>query len=306
MTPFPTAPLPTWPTSTLTQQIADWTDSTALTTLVHTFGGHIPDGDLHTRLTYLHHFSTIWDYRAGNERFAARYQTYDQPTTDLVRATTTALGLTGATNTTHTDYDHLLILGGNRITGRTRALHAATQPPPRTSIVGLGSLRPLPPDPDHPGDHTEGDVMHDALTEAFPPDGPTTEHTGTTTTGHPWWIRTHTSNGRTVHTLAAPPTRPGQRANTADTLIGWTDLIHRPTPGEQLLLVTTDLYRPFQHTDAITTLGLPLHCGIDTIAFDTTTDPHWPNGPARPGELLQETRSAILSLHRLHRLHTAT
>jgi hypothetical protein len=68
-----------------------------------------------------------------------------------------------------------------------------------------------------------------------------------------------------------------------------------------VLLVTTDLYVPFQHVDAIKTLGLDLRCGIETVGFSRRTFPHWPSGPAKHGELLQEIRSAILSLHNLLR-----
>ena len=45
----------------------------------------------------------------------------------------------------------------------------------------------------------------------------------------------------------------------------------------------TDLYLPFQHADAINTLGLELQCRIDSLRFSTASFPHWPNrsSPAR-------------------------
>jgi hypothetical protein len=64
-------------------------------------------------------------------------------------------------------------------------------------------------------------------------------------------------------------------------------------------MVTTELYVPFQRTDVIRLIGLGPSCGFDTVSFSTWTVPRWPNGPAENGELLQETRSAIYSLHRL-------
>jgi hypothetical protein len=225
----------------------------------------------------------------------------------LVRDAAVALGLSDRDHPPAQDYDHVLVLGGGRVTGRARARYAAellAGGVSAGSVVGLGSLRVLPSatsaaDPGAEAEQTEGDAMFNALHEAFPADGPVDERSGVTAEGNDWWVRSYSSAGRPVHVLAAPPSRAGQRANTADTLLGWAELIERPSSGDSLLMVTTDLYVPFQHADAIRILGLGLRCGIETVGFSTRTFPHWPNGPAKTGELLQETRSAIYSLHRL-------
>lgn len=151
-----------------------------------------------------------------------------------------------------------------------------------------------------PVELTEGDGMLMAVQEAFPPLDTVAVRSGTTEAGHDWWVKTYPTTSGQVNVIAAPPTRPGMRANTADTMLGWAELVTRPTPEERVLVVTTDLYVPFQHADAIKTLGLTYRCGIETVGFSTRTFHAWPKGPSRTGELLQELRSAIRSLRALH------
>ncbi|MFG1954778.1 hypothetical protein [Micromonospora sp. NPDC048830] len=58
---------------------------------------------------------------------------------------------------------------------------------------------------------------------------------------------------------------------------------------------------PFQHADAIRTLGVPLGVDVDTVGVE----PHWSpeaglHQPVAPGTYLQELRSAIRSMRALH------
>jgi len=312
MTQFPIVRLPAWPAGgatpeALAHDIAQWIDSAAMAALVRAFGGDLPAGDVDARLAYLEDFSMVWDSRAGGERIDARYIERDDATRKLIEATAPALGLAGRQRPALDHYDHVLVLGGGRITGRARAHFAAELLSSGTSagtVTGLGSLRELPARPGQQGDPeiaTEGDAMLAAVRQAFPPAGEITTRAGTTADGNGWWVKSYVSDGRPVSVVAAPPTRPGQRANTPDTLTGWAELVTRPAATDRVLLVTTDLYVPFQHAEAIRVLGLPHRCGIDTVGFDTRSFGAWPNGPSHPGELLQELRSAIRSLHNLHR-----
>jgi len=314
MNPFPAVPLPSWPAGgvppeTLSREVGAWVESPALKALVEVFGGKPPAGTVADQLAYLDSFSAVWDTRGGGERCYARYPQYAEETQELIHAATGALGLAGRSQPQSSRYDHLLVLGGGRITSRARARYAAhlletgvTAGP----VVGLSSLRVLPPpivdtDPGSAADLIEGQAMLRGLQEAFTPSGPAAERTGVTADGNDWWVRSYPAGERTVHVVAAPVRRSGQRANTADTLHGWIDLISRPAASETALLVTTDLYTPLQHADAIATVGLELRCGIETVGLDTGSFAHWPSGSPQPGELLQETRSAIRSLRRLLR-----
>ena len=313
MTQFPIVRLPAWPVGgaapeALAHDIAQWIDSAAMVALVRAFGGDLPPGDVDARLAYLEDFSMVWDARAGGERVDARYVERDDATRKLIEAAAPALGLAGRQRPAFDRYDHVLVLGGGRITGRARAQFAAELLSTGTStgtVTGLGSLRELPARPgNQPADPeivTEGDAMLTAVRQAFPSAEEVVTRTGTTADGNGWWVRSYPSDGRRINVVAAPPTRPGQRANTPDTLTGWAELVTRPAATDRVLLVTTDLYVPFQHAEAIRVLGLPHRCGIDTVGFDTRSFGAWPNGPSHPGELLQELRSAIRSLHTLQR-----
>lgn len=313
MTHFPIVRLPVWPAGgvaadALVKDISDWVGSEALTALVDAFDGRIPPADTATQLAYLDDFSLVWDGRAGGERLTARYTAHDNRTRELVDAAAPALGLAGRQRPATENYDHVLVLGGGLVTGRARARFAAdllAGGVAAATVTGLGSLRALPATAGNqemgPGEHTEGDAMLVAVREAFPPEGAVAERQGVTADDNRWWVRTYPTGGPTVSVLAAPPTRPGQRANTADTLLGWADLVTRPRPTDRVLVVTTDLYVPFQHADAITVLGLTHRCGVETVGFSTRDASVWPKGPAKTGELLQELRSAIRSLRRLER-----
>lgn len=56
--------------------------------------------------------------------------------------------------------------------------------------------------------------------------------------------------------------------------------------------MTTDIYVPFQHCDAIRVLGLSANCGIDTVGADGSAS-------AAPGPYLQEIRSAVRAMRNL-------
>ena len=311
VTGFPVAALPVWPAGgvpadTLARDIARWVDAPALATLVQSFGGALPAAATEARLAYLDEFSTVWDSRHGGERLDACYPERDEATRQLVLAAATALGLAGRERPSADRYDHVLILGGGPVTGQARSRFAAdllADGVAAGEVSALGSLRPLAVSSAALGaaDLTEGDGMLMAAQEAFPPLGAVTAGGGTTAAGHDWWVKTYPSTGLRVNVIAAPPTQPGRRANTADTMRGWAELVARPAPEDHILIVTTHLYVPFQHADAIDTLGLPYRCGIDTVGFDTATFHAWPKGPAHAGEVLQELRSAIRSMRTLHR-----
>jgi hypothetical protein len=101
-----------------------------------------------------------------------------------------------------------------------------------------------------------------------------------------------------IHVLAAPSSEPGKRR--ADTYEYWGEQV-RLRSSDRVLVVTSPIYVPFQHCDAIRMIGLRHGCGIDTIGFDpeSVTVPLAP-GATGPDRYLQEIRSGILSMKRLH------
>jgi hypothetical protein len=278
--------------------IAAWVDSQAVAALLAEFDcGPLPSGSLGFRLETLASISDRWDYRKGAERSQAVGEEFPADKAARIGALAKDLGLVRRQVPPSSVYDHVLVLGGGVMTMRARAGRAAEilrSGVTTSTIAGLGSLRPLPQSPECP---TEGDAVDAGLRRAFDLGEPTGLREGTTDLGQPWWIRTWSAPS--VHVLAAPSTRAGIRANTGDTFIGWAELVQPDPRNARLLLVTTDIFVPFQHCDAIRLLGLRYGCVIDTIGFDTAANP-WVEAP-ETFEILQEVRSAILSMLALYR-----
>ncbi|GIF60508.1 hypothetical protein [Asanoa iriomotensis] len=288
---------------------AEWVHSTAFGALLREFGGKLGGGPLGEVLDEAERFSAeAWDFRRGAERSGATEVTFPSHVEVLVREAATALGLAGRTRPAATAYDHVLILGGGVRTSLARAHHLAdllrggVETP---AVTGLGSFRPLPSETRDasefglPECETEADAVEQALRRALGlSDGPL-EHVGEKA-GEPWRVRAYPAHRPTVSVLAAPPSRPGARANTGDTLVGWTDLVATaPAAGARLLLVTTDLFVPFQHTDAVRLLGLGYGCGVETVGLALAGPQSWLRAPTTSA-ILQEVRSAIVSMRKLH------
>jgi hypothetical protein len=172
------------------------------------------------------------------------------------------------------------------------------------TVAGLGSVRPLENQaqlarelgvPECP---TEGDAVDVGLRLAFGLADLPDDRSGVSDIGEPWWIRSYRRHLPVVHVLAAPSTRQGVRANTGDTFIGWAELVEPDPAGARLLLVTTDIFVPFQHCDAIRLLTLRYDCFVDTIGFDTAAD-QWVSTP-ETFQILQEVRSAVRSMQALY------
>ncbi|MEV6343689.1 hypothetical protein [Actinoplanes sp. NPDC051851] len=265
--------------------IHDWISSAPLRDLVAEYGARPPSeapaGEL---LDWLADFSAAhWDFRRiGHvERHQVTAPAFTPARRALIERVATALGFVTAVPPREDAYDHLLVLGGLARTCLQRAEFAGRLITERglrvPEVTGLGSLRPLGPEETAtlPAG-AEHEV--DALDAAF---------------------RAHLDGVR-FRALAAPSSEPGvRRANTADTYHFWAERA-RLGVGDRVLVVTSPIFVPFQHCDALRTLAVPYRCTIETVGLDaaraTLPTPPEATGPDR---YLQEIRSAILSLRRL-------
>lgn len=276
------------------REVDEWISSAALRDLVAHFGGTAEAiADLVT-------FSAVWDFRGGVlERYDTERINYEPEVDAYVRAAIHTLGLGGFARPLHEAYDHVLVLGGGIRVALGRTAYAAQlvdEGLRAGSVAALGSLRPrndleraeaarLGIGPIA----TEADMMQVGLQRAFRLGPP-----GTVQNGPDWWLHSWAD----LHVLAAASTRPGQRANTADTLLGWASLVGAPKPTDRVLLVTNDPYVRLQHCDAIRLLGLEYGCGVETVRLDAAASAQWVR-PLSTTELLQEVRSSILAMARL-------
>jgi hypothetical protein len=223
----------------------------------------------------------------------------------------TALQLVEPQMPRHREYDHLLVLGGLGRACLQRTEYAAQLIEQDVVIVpgvaALGSFRPLTEAekelPGLAGSRYEVDAMDAGVRTAFDLDGPGLLESSDDPVDHSSWsARTYQSPaGAEVHVLAAPSSEPAtRRANTPDTYEFWAQRINlRAT--DRILVITSPVYVPFQHADALRMLALRYGCGIDTVGFDLgrVSVPLAP-GATNPDRYLQELRSGILSMMRLH------
>jgi len=94
--------------------------------------------------------------------------------------------------------------------------------------------------------------------------------------------------------LSASTGRPPYRPDTADTFALWARCFD-PRPGKRVLVVTTQVFVPFQAFEGLRRLHLPYGVEVDAVGFGA----EWGDRPLTAEYLLQETLSAIRSGRRL-------
>ena len=296
--------------------IRSWACAPALSTLVAAFGEIPPPTDtpLKDLLGWLDEFSQRWDYRAGNERNMASAAPLDQAVEGVVRRAAAALGMVGTSPPAASRYNHVLILGGLVRACLARPLHAA-----RLIIDGaihvdevtaLGAFRELKGDEielaatlGRVGERDEFGAMDAGVRAAFAVEHPVAEDGETSgVLGASWAVRDYrTAAGLPLRVVAAPSSQPGvRRANTADTYAWFASDVAKLRVGERILIVTTDIYVPYQHADALRMLALPYSVEVDVVGDRPgDLDPRLAQ-VFRPHNYLQEIRSTIRALRALH------
>ncbi|MEU5156809.1 hypothetical protein [Glycomyces sp. NPDC021274] len=303
----------------LLADVAAWTGSEPMHRLLALFGGSLPGTGTAEDLAYLEAFSADhWDFRAGRER----HETAPEPLTPEHEHTATqaalALGLGAAATPRLAHYTHVLVLGGLVASCLFRTRFAAELLESGISaehVTGVGGFRPL-------GERDlesaalsgidcggyEVDAIEASLKRAFNITGdPLVDEGGDPLRdpGRAWKVATYTAGPATIRAVAAPSSQPGRRrADTVDTCRFWADRVADLAPGDSVLVVTSAPYTAFQHCDAITHMGLPYGCTVDTVGVDPATLPeaHFRKHHTASG-YLQEVRSAIRSMRQLY--HTA-
>ncbi|MDR7321895.1 MULTISPECIES: hypothetical protein [Catenuloplanes] len=281
-------------------ETAGWVSSEPMRALVAAFGGRLPDGPVGELLDWLDAFSGAhWDYRRGRvERYEVPPPTFDDATAGLIMDAATALRLVTPVPPVLPGYDHVLIPGGLGRACLQRTHYAAfllrecgvTAP----EVTALGSFRPLTAAeralPGLGDAHDELAAMHAGVRRAFGVTAFAPEDVPAGAVHH------YAAAGRGLHVLAAPSSEPERRrANTADTYRFWAGRVSLRAD-DRVLIVTSPIYVPFQHCEAIRMLG----CRIDTVGFDVTRSTALPPvGPTAPDRYLQEIRSTIRSMRAL-------
>lgn len=317
----------------LRDQLAAWTSSTALAALVEMFDASVPRTDsLSERLTWLDEFSARWDFRRmARERAqakastsqdaggAARWELLDSgldPSQERrVLELASALGLVDNHQPERSRVDFLLILGGARLSNLLRPRYAseliAADLVKPAHIVILGGSRPVmdgerdATDSYAPGAATEFDLLTTAAAAEFGFDPEAREeqaHRDPQNANASWRVwdvpATETAAGAAVIAVEAPSPEPdARRANTADSYAFFADRF-RLRPGAACLLVTSQIYVPYQHLEGVRSLALPFELELETAGFPADWEAEL-QGMQGPVNYLQETRSTIQAARRL-------
>lgn len=305
------------------EKIDAWARSTALARLAKEFGSEVPSGlDTQAIVEWLLEFSERWDFRKMQREAstkdtgeAARWLLDDSEITpeqkDVIEESARALGLIGVNEPAEQHYDYVLILGGAKLSCLLRPRLAAQiieakgmQP---KAVVALGSSRPVADSERNATDgyalnaETEFDLICAGCEASFNLDADYSEDRfdSPDNPNSSWIVRSYQVTGQPypLVSLSAPSLEPDKRrANSADTYLYCFSKLNIE-PGASLLLATSEIYAPFQQMEAIRTLALPHGIRIETVGFPAS----WGGtiqGMSGPTNYLQETRSAIQSMHR--------
>jgi hypothetical protein len=284
--------------------------------LLAQFGGALPGTGTAEDLAYLEAFSADhWDFRAGRERHETAPAPLNPGQERVATAAALALGLGAEGTPRRRHYTHVLVLGGLVASCLFRTRFAAellASGIRADNVTGVGGFRPLGgPDRESaalsgiPCGDFEVDAIEASLKRAFGIKGePAVDEGGDPhrEPGRAWKVATFATGPVTVRAVAAPSSQPDRRrADTVDTCRFWADRVADLAPGDSVLVVTSAPYTAFQHCDAITHMGLPYGCAVDTVGVDPATlpEPHFRKVHTASG-YLQEVRSAIRSMQRLY------
>lgn len=267
------------------------------------------------------------------ERWQGSQFPIDEADADAIRQRAAALDLVEETRPALSRYDHVVILGGGGISPLTRAQYAHELFELHDLEVGdlwlLGSPRRVQESERRAADTyaksatDEFDLMSGAARAAFALGDAEVEFvcgchdesdrcpvwlarvevsaTPEEIEATPVWMQHERarrfradSASRSIGALSASTSNPPDRTNTADTyrmLATVTSL----APGQAMLIVTTQVFVPFQTFDALRMLVVPRGVGIDVVGYGA----HRGDRPETPEFLLQELLSAIRSARRL-------
>jgi hypothetical protein len=305
------------------ETLDEWLRSSALATLVKSFGSEIPSHLATIDLgAWLLDFSERWDFRklqqgavakdtGEGSRWLITNSSLTESQRDVIKEAARELGLIGIEIPRKNSYDFVWVLGGARLSCLLRprlvahlvsehSLHCGT-------IALLASERPISSternatDTYAPGAETEFDLINRGAEIAFNMPSSFTEERNddAINKNQSWIIRRYdkVEDFPLVMSMSAPSSEPEKRrANSADTYEFFFHHVQVP-PGSSLLLITSQIYVPYQQLEAIRTVALRHNIVIETVGFPLEWSGNL-QGMTEPSNYLQEIRSTIQSANR--------
>lgn len=300
----------------------EWINTPELEVLVEQFGSKIPQGlGNEGKLRWMVEFSKNWDFRSAQKvaydsktgekaRWLVDNTALSEQQTSAAMNVAQKLGMVDCTPPIQTAYDVILVLGGARMSCFFRMKYAKELCDSRgitaKEIVGLTGMRLISEsersatDTYAPGAGTEFDLMCAAAQNVFEAAQVETFKKTTDENMNSSWAKVQYKDkgGVPITVLAAPSSEPEKRrANTADTFTFWKEQrnIQR---GKQLLLVTSQIYVPYQQLEAARILGLMCGHSVETVGFPREWSATM-QGLQTAANYLQEIRSTLISMNKL-------
>lgn len=305
------------------QHIKAWIYSDEFNDILLAFGGkRLIKRNLQEDIEYVLTFSECWDYRAKQKKAkdkktgeAARWLLEEEQLNanqiEVVSQGVCKLGLTGIEKPLAQNYDYILALGGARYSCLYRPRYAVEiinkygmHP---KALIMLSAMR-LIADSEREavnsyaeGANTEFDLINTGIEKAAKLSRDYSEEVyHNENPNKSWAIRRYDKSiGNTdIYSISGPSTEPlMRRANTGDTYQFLMERLHIK-PQSRILLITSQIYVPYQQLEAVRILGIPYNVYVETIGFPG----EWNStiqGMMQTVNYLQEIRSVIQSIAKI-------
>jgi hypothetical protein len=310
--PLPAGASGRYDPAVLDPALREWATSEPVRALASASGWRWPgERDTLALLDRLAELSADWDFRRSRERnlienAPAMVNGREVPDA-LAIAAARALGLVDAVTVTDREFSHLVVLSGlvSACINRThRAAELLRGGLAADAVVVLGAHRELgPAEPRQAADAGLGDLTDEAevivaaTREAFGLGRPQTvaEPRRPADPGQPTAFHAASARyqWRSAEVVIAPSGEPDRRrANTADQLRYWARLVGIGREHD-LLIVTTQIYVPYQHLETLRVIGLERGCRVYSCGVDAANALLPRAAPFGGRDYLQEIRSAL-------------
>ncbi len=303
----------------LRKRINEWIHSDAMKKILSSFNTCIPNNlSTEESVNWLLRFSDEWDYRKKQQtamdkttseaaRWLIKDSEIEEQQAKVVMEAIADLGLIDVDMPLHRKYDYIVALGGARLSCLLRPRYAKKiweqfGIKPR-AIMMLSGARPIAEsersvtDTYAKGAKTEFDLICKGAEKSFELTEFEEERHCDSNINLSWAVRTY-KNVCPVIALEGPSTEPNKRrANSADTYKFFVEKLHVPE-GAKVLLITSQIYVPYQQLEAIRILSIPYNIVIETIGFPNDWSGQM-QGMQQPSNYLQEIRSTIQAMSRI-------
>ena len=297
-----------------------WLYTPELDILVEQFENRIPQNLSFTdRLDWLVNFSQIWDFRrmqstakdlktGETARWLISNSNLNEMQMTAAVKTAEKLGMVNGQAPSDKNYDAILVLGGARMSCLFRMRYAKklcdSYGIRAKEIVGLTGMRLISDSERSATDtyaveaETEFDLMCEAAKNVFGLKVEESREGELLDSLNCSWAIARYKNRIPITIVAAPSLEPEKRrANTADTFQFWREQ-RKAEEENSALLVTSQIYVPYQQLEAVRILGIPYGYNLETVGFPKEWSAGM-QGLQTAVNYLQEIRSVLLSMQKL-------